>query len=111
MTKIIYNKLVRDNIPEIIRADHKTCSTFVLDEQAFILKLKEKLMEESCEVKEADNKKDIIGELADVLEIVESIEKVYQINHEEVVLKKQTKKNKNGGFDRKLLLEYVEDSK
>ena len=45
-----------------------------------------------------------MGELADVLEIIEAIEKYYNIEHGAVEKKKQDKAIKNGGFEKKLLL-------
>ena len=45
-----------------------------------------------------------MGELADVLEIIEAIEKYYNIEHGAVEKKKQDKATKNGRVDKKLLL-------
>lgn len=103
MKKTICNKLIRDNIPEIIEKSGKECDVKVLDDEEYIHKLKEKIIEEAHEVYEAD-KKDIVGELADVLEIIETIEKYYNIEHGAVEKKKQDKAIKNGRFDKKLLL-------
>lgn len=103
MKKHLYNKLIRDNIPEIIKASGKECDVKVLNDEEYILKLKEKIIEEAREVSEAD-KSEIIGELADVLEIIEAIEKHYDIDHSLVEKKKQDKAVKNGKFEKKLLL-------
>ena len=102
MKKTICNNFIRDNIPEIIEKSGKECDVKVLDEE-YIHKLKEKIIEEAHEVYEAD-KKYIVGELADVLEIIEAIEKYYNIEHGAVEKKKQDKAIKNGRFDKKLLL-------
>lgn len=103
MKKHLYNKLIRDNIPEIIKASGKECDVRVLNDEEYILKLNEKIIEEAHEVSEAD-KSEITGELADVLEIIEAIEKYYNIEHGAVEKKKQDKAIKNGRFDKKLLL-------
>ena len=103
MKKTICNKLIRDNIPEIIEKSGKECDVKVLDDEEYIHKLKEKIIEEAHEVYEAD-KKDIVGELADVLEIVEAIEKYYKIDHGTVEEKKRAKAVSNGKFEKKLLL-------
>ncbi|MGN1405124.1 MAG: phosphoribosyl-ATP pyrophosphohydrolase [Erysipelotrichaceae bacterium] len=99
----LYNKLIRDNIPEIIKASGKECDVKVLDDEEYIQKLKEKIIEEAKEVYEADEN-EIISELADILEIVEAIEKYYDIDHSTVEKKKQDKAIKNGKFEKKLLL-------
>lgn len=103
MKTIKYNKLIRDNIPEIIRDSGKECDVSLLSDEEYILKLKEKIVEEAHEVVNA-GEDEIIGELADVLEIIEAIEKYYEIEHSTVLDKKTKKAIKNGKFDKKLLL-------
>lgn len=103
MKVLKYNKLIRDNIPEIIESSNKECEVVVLNDEEYILKLKEKMIEEAQEVNNA-NKDEIIGELADVLEIIEAIEKYYNIDHSTVEKKKESKAIKNGKFDKRLLL-------
>ena len=107
MSKIIYNKLIRDNIPEIIEKTNKPFQTHILNEQEYITYLKEKLFEETKEVEEASTKEDMIGELADVLEIVDALASQYEITPKELQEKKDKKAAKNGKFDKKLFLEYV----
>ena len=51
--KIIHNKLIRDNIPEIIERDNKTCKVRVLDDAEYLACLKDKLLEEGNEVTHA----------------------------------------------------------
>jgi predicted house-cleaning noncanonical NTP pyrophosphatase (MazG superfamily) len=43
---IVYNKLVRDRIPEVIAASGKRCEVRVLDDQEYMLRLNQKLQEE-----------------------------------------------------------------
>ena len=45
----VYNKLVRDKIPEIIEADGKTCKTRILSNEEYIAALEVKLNEEVAE--------------------------------------------------------------
>ena len=47
--KIIYNKLVRDKIPEIIEASGKTCETEILSDKEYLQMLDKKLDEELAE--------------------------------------------------------------
>ena len=44
--KVIYNKLVRDNIPEIIEASGKTCEMEILSDEEYLQMLDKKLDEE-----------------------------------------------------------------
>lgn len=45
----IYNKLVRDKIPELIESDGKKCVTHILSEKEYITALETKLDEEVAE--------------------------------------------------------------
>lgn len=65
----IYNKLVRDKIPEIIEADGKICATHILSEEEYIAALEAKLNEEVAEYQTDKN----LEEMADVLEVLQSI--------------------------------------
>ena len=105
--KITHNKLVRDNIPTIIEADGKSCKTSILSSSEYIVALKKKLIEEAKEVVEAEDKEDLMRELADVMEIVNSIETYYQIDPNLVEEKRIAKGKKNGHFKDRIFLEYV----
>lgn len=50
MKVLKYNKLIRDNIPEIIESSNKECEVVVLNDEEYILKIKEKMIEEAQEV-------------------------------------------------------------
>lgn len=106
-TCTIYDKLVRDNIPAIIQADHKTCRTRILHEKDYNFYLKEKLIEEAGEVRSAESKDELIKELADVLEVVEALQDANGISSKEVLSVKQRKAERNGKFEKRILLECV----
>ena len=107
--KHIYNKLVRDRIPEIIENDHKTCATRILNDEEYLECLKSKLLEECHEVMDAEGE-DIKKEIADVLEVLEALENTIHINQQEIMSIKEKKAHNNGAFDKKIYQEYVEDS-
>ncbi len=87
-------KLVRDKIPEIIKADGKEPITRVLSEQEFLNELDKKLNEE-VEEYQADKS---LEELADVLEIVYTICESRGYAIEDLMEIKAQKKDKRGGF-------------
>jgi len=107
MDKKVYNKLVRDRIPEMIRQTGN-CQTKILDEQSYILALKEKLIEESDEVRNAQSAEDLAEELADVLEVMEALKGILGISTEQVERARAEKNRERGRFDKRILLEYVE---
>ena len=101
---LIYNKLVRDLIPEQITSSGKYASIGTLNTEQFLQALRLKLLEEAHELFHADTRADIINESADLLELMETLLKHQQIDFEEVLRRKQEKQASAGGFDKKLIL-------
>ena len=64
--EIVYNKLVRDKIPEIIEADGKTCEIKILSDDEYIKMIDAKFDEELAEYHKDQN----LEELADLLEVI-----------------------------------------
>ena len=106
--KKYHNKLVRDNIPTIIQNNDKKCKIRYLNDSDYLIELKKKLVEEAKEVQSASNKKEIIEELADVYEIISYLKQIYHISEDELSIIKENKADKNGRFENKIYLEYVE---
>ena len=100
----IHNKLVRDKIPEIIEEAGKKAVTHILSQEEYIAALETKLDEEVAEYQADKN----LEEMADVLEVLQSIciARGYTLNQLEE--KRKKKAEKNGGFRDKIYLEYVE---
>ena len=63
-----------------------------------------KLREECEEVITADSKENLAEELADLLEVMQAIAKNNNIDFEEIEKIKAFKKEKRGGFERKIFL-------
>lgn len=106
--KYIYNKLVRDKIPENInKGNNKKAIYRILDEKEYIKELNKKLLEEANEFIEENDKE----ELADLFEVIEAIIKYKDIDKNEVEEIKKNKKIKKGAFKEKIYLEYVEEEK
>lgn len=106
--KHIYNKLVRDHIPEIIMKDHKIPVTHILNDEDFISYLKLKLVEEANEVNSSHNKEELKYELADTLEVIETILSFQQISIQEIMEIKENKSFRNGKFNQRICLDYIE---
>jgi predicted house-cleaning noncanonical NTP pyrophosphatase (MazG superfamily) len=97
-----YNKLVRDNIPEIILNENKVPYTHIADEKEYFDLLKKKLKEEVEEfIEEASEE-----ELADIEEVLEALYKIY--DKEKVLEIKKKKAEKRGKFEKRIVLEKVE---
>ena len=101
-----YNKLVRDRIPEIIEGNGEEPITRILNDEEYRSELIKKLNEEYDEVVNASGE-DIIEELADMLEVMESIANLQNTTLDNIIIEKEKKKNKRGGFSKKIFLEGV----
>jgi predicted house-cleaning noncanonical NTP pyrophosphatase (MazG superfamily) len=108
--KEIYNKLIRDNIPEIIRADNAEPVYRTLDDSEFIGELFKKLSEETKELiaANAKDKIELMKEIGDVYEVIDYIIKECGLNQAEIIKLKEERKQKRGGFDKKLFLESID---
>ncbi|MFA4996034.1 MAG: nucleoside triphosphate pyrophosphohydrolase [Patescibacteria group bacterium] len=102
--KRIYNKLVRDQIPEIIARDNATCETRTMEQEEFITALAEKLTEESKEFTEAEEKSAQIKELADISEVIKTIMAELDIDPDEVEVVRQQRRDERGGFEKRIFL-------
>ncbi len=103
MAVILYNKLVRDKIPEIIKADGKSCEIEVLSEEEYLKALNLKLDEELAEYHKDQN----VEELADLLEVIYACAKAAGFSEKELNELRNQKAEKRGGFGKKLFLKKV----
>lgn len=98
-----YNKLVRDNIPEIIKKAGKEVTAIKLSDDEYLEALNEKIQEEATEYFLDNN----IEELADIVEVVYAILEYRDVSIEEFEKIRLKKKNVNGGFKERLFLTKV----
>ena len=90
---ILYNKLVRDNIPDIIQKSGKTPAFHTLSENEYLTELDRKLSEE----------------LADILEVIYAICDARGYSTSELESCRKAKAEKRGSFANRIYLENVED--
>lgn len=103
MAETIYNKLVRDKIPELIRGEGKEPITRTLEGEDFLVALDQKLREEVEEYIENPS----VEELADIMEVLEAIVAMRRIPQPELRRAKNAKALKRGTFHEKVFLEKV----
>ena len=102
----IYNKLVRDKIPEIIAGDNgKTCVTRIMEDEEYLKTLNTKMQEELKEYLESGD----VEELADLEEVLWAILDVKNVSYEEFENIRNTKVEKRGAFKKKIFLESVSE--
>lgn len=99
----VYNKLVRDRIPEIIESSGKTCSTEILSPEDYLRMIDAKLDEELAEYHKDQN----IEELADLLEVIHAAAIARGYTLEDLEQIRTEKAAKRGGFEKRILLKEV----
>lgn len=104
----IYNKLVRDKIPEIIASDNgKSCVIRIMEDDEYLETLNKKMQEELKEYLESGD----VEELADLEEVLRAILDVKNVTYEEFENIRNSKVEKRGAFKKKIFLESVDDGK
>ena len=101
--KYVYNKLVRDKIPEEInKMKGRKTNYKILNDDEYLQELDKKLFEEAHEFIEEHS----VEELADLMEVISAIIKLRNISLEDVERARKIKNNKTGGY----ILSEWEDS-
>lgn len=108
----VYNKLVRDRIPQIIIGNGEKPITRVLDEKEYFHELIKKLKEEVAEFEEALFESGVAGakcveELADIKEVTIAIREAMGIHAGELEDVRRKKADTNGRFKKRIYLEDV----
>lgn len=103
MKEIVYNKLVRDKIPEIIESGGKTCEIEILLDDEYLKMVDAKLDEELAEYHKDQN----LEELADLLEVIYAAAVARGYSIEELEALRAKKADKRGSFKKKILLKKV----
>ncbi|TQO57864.1 nucleoside triphosphate pyrophosphohydrolase [Paraclostridium bifermentans] len=96
----VYDKLVRDRIPEIIESSGNKCEIEVVSDEIALEYLYKKLSEEVSELLEDKN----LDEIADVMEVLFAIGSKYGYSEENVLGRRNEKKDVRGGFEDNLIL-------
>ena len=100
----VYNKLVRDKIPEMIVNENRHPVTRVLDNDEYRGELNKKLQEEVKEYIEDNN----VEELADIVEVVYGILDSMDVSLEEFESVRKAKVDKRGAFKDRIYLESAD---
>ncbi|MDF2545776.1 MAG: hypothetical protein K0R93_674 [Anaerosolibacter sp.] len=101
--EIVYNKLVRDRIPEIIEKENKVHAIHTATDEEYISQLYEKVIEELNEFKENPSEE----EMADILEVLAAISSYFRLDEDTIQQVREKKNEKRGKFDKRIILEKV----
>ena len=97
---MVYQKLVRDKIPELIEAEGQMPIIRRLTDEEFTRCLEEKLDEEVREYHADKN----LQELADIIEVVYALAESQGYSREELMAEYAQKHEARGGFSKRIFL-------
>lgn len=95
-------KLIRDKIPAFLESKGIAVHAKAMEDQEFISKLKDKLLEEVQEVLEASGSDELCEELADVLEVIHALSKANGLTMQQIEKIRLKKREIKGGFENKI---------
>lgn len=101
----VYNKLVRDKIPDIIAAAGNSCTTRTLTDAEYLQALDAKLVEEMIEYGETGS----VEELADLLEVIYAAAAARGVTAAQLDAQREWKAHARGRFEEKIFLESVDE--
>ncbi|MDA1547404.1 nucleoside triphosphate pyrophosphohydrolase [Bacillus cereus group sp. TH253LC] len=102
-----YNKLIRNKIPQIIKANGKTPTTRILPQDEYIKEICKKTEEELTEYLEANTKEHKLEELSDLLELINALVEYEGTTLEEIDKIRKKKAAERGGFQNRIFLKDV----
>jgi predicted house-cleaning noncanonical NTP pyrophosphatase (MazG superfamily) len=100
-----YNKLVRNKIPGIITKEGRIPNTRILSKTEYHTALMTKLVEEVWEFTQNED----LLEIADILEVIETLARERGVSWEELQEIQACKKEQRGGFDEKIFLMSIDE--
>ncbi len=106
--KFLCKKLVRDLCHCTLERKNIKAVTVSLEREALVEAFRAKIVEEAAEVAEAKNRVELIEELADLQEVIESFIKFCDISPALIEEIRKAKRENMGGFDEGLYIDHIE---
>lgn len=104
MARKVWNKLVRDRIPEYLAAQGIASQTRKLEDDEYYQELRKKLQEEVAEYLEAETPEARCEERADIREVLAALAMFEDGNMDEVEEVEEKKYRERGGFFLRIFL-------
>ena len=97
---VVYNKLVRDRIPEMIESQGEKPNIRILEQEEYLRHLESKLDKEVGEYHRDKN----ADELADILEVVLALAEAHGVTRQALLSVFQKKHDARGSFEKRIFL-------
>lgn len=103
------NKLWRDKAVDMMEQSHGSKIHWrCLDDIEFDEQLRVKLLEEAHEAAAAKDRKELVGELADIYEVIDFLAQINKISHDEIRAVQTKKREERGGFSGRRFVDVAE---
>ncbi len=110
ITRVYYNKLVRDNIPAKIEAKREQCEfRKISDVQELQQELFKKIMEEASSISMVREKKEFLEEYSDLMVVLETLINQLEITKEEVITARKENLIRKGAYKHGYYLHWSSD--
>lgn len=103
----IYNKLIRDKIPNILSKNNLQYHIETFEDHEYQQALKDKLLEEVQELLLSENTQEIEEEIADIYEVLDNLINIFGLNQENIKDIQIQKRVDRGSFQEKIKLVSV----
>lgn len=110
MDKIYYNKLCRDNVPDIIAAKGFACEVREVDHAEYRREIVRKVHEEAIGVSNHQTREELMKELADLVITLDALSKEYDISNEELDAAVGESLKEKGGYNKRLYISWSSDT-
>jgi predicted house-cleaning noncanonical NTP pyrophosphatase (MazG superfamily) len=109
-TRIYYNKLCRDKIPEIIAGKGFDCEVRITDHDEYRKEIVRKVLEEASGVSNHADHYHLVAELADLVITMEAVKKEFNVSNEELDGAVARSLDEKGGYEKRLYLAWSSDT-
>ncbi|HEX4799505.1 MAG TPA: nucleoside triphosphate pyrophosphohydrolase [Candidatus Paceibacterota bacterium] len=110
MEKIYYNKLCRDNVPEIIRNKGFECEIRVVEDAEFRREIIRKVLEEATGVSNQKNPENLLKEMADLVITIDAVKKEFGITDEMLSGAVSHSLSEKGGYTKHQYISWSSDT-
>lgn len=111
MSKIFYNKLIRDRIKEKIESQGEACDVRqITDPAEFQQELLKKVREEATALSHARSREEFIDEYADLMVVLDTLTAELELSEAEVSLALKENLERKGGYAERLFLNWSDDA-
>lgn len=110
MEKIFYNKLCRDNVPDMIAAKGFECEVREVEDAEYRREIIRKVFEEASGVSNHSDRDSLLKELADLVITLDAVTKEFGISDEELDEAVEKSLADKGGYEDKLYLSWSSDT-